>query len=80
MPSSSTCNSDRLHAVAATVDPVLFTVDETAVLLRTTPKAIYAMVERHLLPGTVRIGRRLLFRRDVVLEWLRQKSAPSLEE
>jgi excisionase family DNA binding protein len=53
----------------------LLTGDEVATLLRTTRKAIYAMVERHQLPGVVRIGRRLLFRRDDLLDWLRQKSA-----
>ena len=31
--------------------------------LRTTRKAIYAMVERGALPGVVRVGRRLLVRR-----------------
>jgi excisionase family DNA binding protein len=60
-------------------DPVLLTADEVASLLRTTRKAIYIMAERGALPGVVRIGRRLLFRRDTLLHWLRQKSAPSLE-
>jgi len=61
-------------------EPVLATVNEVADLLRTTSKAIYAMAERRQLPGTVRIGRRLLFRREELLEWLRQKSAPSPKE
>jgi excisionase family DNA binding protein len=56
----------------------LLLVAEVADLLRTSPKAIYAMAERDQLPGTVRIGRRLLFHREELLEWLRQKSAPSL--
>lgn len=47
--------------------PELLRVDEVAALLRTTPKAIYAMVERRSLPGVVRIGRRVLVRRDVLL-------------
>jgi len=55
-------------------EPLLLTVEEVAVLLRTSPKAIYAMAERGQLPGIVRIGRRLLFRRDLLLDWLRQKS------
>ena len=59
--------------------PSLLTVDETAALLRTSRKGVYAMAERRLLPGVTRIGRRLLVRRDDLLEWLRQKSAPSLE-
>ena len=60
--------------------PVLLTADETADLLRTTRAAIYAMHERAQLPGATRIGRRLLFRRDVLLDWLDQKRAPSPKE
>jgi excisionase family DNA binding protein len=60
--------------------PVLLTVQETASLLRTTPKAIYAMVERHQLPGVVRLGRRVLVRSAVLLDWLGQSRAPSPKE
>ena len=56
------------------------TVDEAAALLRTTPKAIYIMADRKLLPGVTRIGRRLLFRTDALRHWLDQKSAPSPKE
>jgi excisionase family DNA binding protein len=56
---------------------VLLTVAETASLLRTTRKGIYAMVERHQISGVIRIGRRVLFRRDDLLHWLDQKRAPS---
>ena len=59
--------------------PVLLTPVEVADLLRTTKKAIYSMVERGQLPGIVRIGRRVLVREDALLDWLRQKSTPSLE-
>lgn len=59
--------------------PVLLTSVEVAELLRTTKKAIYSMVERGQLPGIVRIGRRVLVREDALLDWLRQKSTPSLE-
>lgn len=59
--------------------PAFLTADETASLIRTTRKAVYTMAERGLLPGVTRIGRRLLVRRDVLLDWLGQKSAPSLE-
>ncbi len=38
--------------------PLYLTTAETATLLRTTRKGIYAMVERGLLPGVTRIGRR----------------------
>jgi excisionase family DNA binding protein len=67
------------QAKNATSEVVLLTVDEVATFLRTTRKAIYVMSERGALPGAVRIGRRLLFGREALLHWLRQKSAPSLE-
>ena len=57
--------------------PVLLTVNDVAVLLRTTRRAVYAMIERRQLPGLVRIGRRVLLRADDLLHWLDQKSAPS---
>ena len=59
---------------------MLLTADETADLLRTSRKAVYAMSERGQLPGVTRIGRRLLVRRDVLLDWLDQKRTRSLEE
>ena len=60
--------------------PVLLTVDEAANLLRTTRRAIYAMVERRQLPGVIRIRRRVLLRAEDLLHWLDQKRAPSPEE
>jgi excisionase family DNA binding protein len=60
--------------------PVLLTVDEAAELLRTTRRAIYVMVDRRQLPGVTRIGRRLLFRADDLLDWLDQKRAPLPKE
>jgi excisionase family DNA binding protein len=60
--------------------PVLLTVAEAADLLRTSRRAIYVMIERHQLPGLTRVGRRVLFRADDLLDWLDQKRAPSLKE
>jgi excisionase family DNA binding protein len=60
--------------------PILLTVDEAALLLRTSRRAIYAMVERNQLPGVARIGRRVLVRSADLLNWLDQKSALSLKE
>lgn len=59
--------------------PTFLTSAEVAALLRTSKKAVYAMVERRQLPGVVRLGRRVLFRQSTLVDWLRQKSAPSLE-
>jgi excisionase family DNA binding protein len=59
---------------------MLLTVDDAANLLRTTRRAIYAMLERRQLPGVIRIRRRVLIRSAELLEWLDQKRAPSLEE
>jgi excisionase family DNA binding protein len=55
----------------------LLTADEVAALLRTTRKAIYTRVERGLLPGVIRDGRRLLVRRDDLLSWLDERRAAS---
>jgi excisionase family DNA binding protein len=60
--------------------PLLLTVDDAADLLRTTRRAIYAMLERSQLPGVIRIRRRVLIRSSELLEWLDQKRAPSLKE
>ena len=60
--------------------PALLTVDEAAGFLRTSRRAIYAMVERGQLPGVVRVRRRLLFRADQLVHWLDQKCASSPKE
>lgn len=78
-PTTDLHASPAPHATAAPL-PVLLTVDEAADLLRTSRRAIYAMVERHQLPGIVRIQRRVLLRTSELLEWLDQKRAPSFKE
>jgi excisionase family DNA binding protein len=60
--------------------PPLLTVDDAAALLRTTRKAVYVMIERGLLPGVTRLGRRVLVRSDRLLEWLDQNCASSPKE
>jgi excisionase family DNA binding protein len=60
--------------------PVLLTVNDTAAVLRTTSKAIYAMSARGLLPGVTRVGRRLLIRRDDLVRWLHESRTPLPEE
>ena len=59
---------------------VLLTVKEVAEMLRTTPKAVYAMIERARLPGVRRIGRRLLVARHELVHWLNTSCAPSPRE
>ena len=71
---------DNPHESRRTTLPILLTVDEAADLLRTTRRAIYAMIERRQLPGVIRIRRRVLLRADDLLDWLDQKRAPSPEE
>jgi excisionase family DNA binding protein len=71
---------DNPHEPRRAALPVLLTVDEAADLLRTTRRAIYAMIERRQLPGVTRVRRRVLVRADDLLDWLNQKRAPSPEE
>lgn len=52
---------------------LFLTVPETAAMLRTTPKAVYCMIERGQLAGVVRLGRRVLFNRDALLSSLNEK-------
>jgi excisionase family DNA binding protein len=66
-------------SAAVTSLPVLLTVDETADLLRTTRKAIYALVERGQLAGVRRLGRRVLVDRAELLDSLTERRAASPE-
>lgn len=67
----------RAYLTQAAALPYLLTVDEVAELLRTTRKAIYCKIQRDLLPGIVRDGRRVLLRRDDVLHWVAEGRATS---
>jgi len=71
-------STDDSAAVAGL--PILLSADEAADLLRTSRRAIYAMVERNQLPGVTRIGRRMLFRGVDLLRWIDRKRAPSSPE
>ena len=71
---------DNPHESRRTTLPVLLTIDDAADLLRTTRRAIYAMIERRQLPGVIRVRRRVLLRADDLLDWLDQKRAPSPKE
>jgi len=59
---------------------MFLTVVEVAGILRTTPKAIYSMIERGQLPGVRRIGRRVLVKRADLLNFVDHNSAPSSQE
>ena len=60
--------------------PSLLTAEEVADLLRTTRIAVYALVARDQIPGVTRLGRRVLFRADDLLDWLDQNRASSPKE
>jgi excisionase family DNA binding protein len=61
--------------------PQFLKVNEVADLLRTSRKAVYAMIERQQLPGVTRIGKRILISAHDLLSWLSdQQVAPSLKE
>ena len=55
--------------------PHLLKTDEVAQLLRTSRKVVYEMARKGQLPGVIRLGRRLLFRRDRLLGYLRERES-----
>lgn len=50
--------------------PTFLRVDEVAALLRVNRKTVYEAVQRGDIPGVVRLGRLIRFRRDDVLAWM----------
>lgn len=73
---ASRAASDAQLGVAEPVP--LMTPDEVATVLRTSRAAVYKMQERGQLPGVRRIGRRLLFDRATLLDWMGQNPTSSL--
>ncbi|WP_308197559.1 helix-turn-helix domain-containing protein [Anaeromyxobacter soli] len=53
--------------------PLLLTAEELAVVLRTSRKNVYEMVRLGQLSGVVRVGRKVLFRRDRLLDFLAER-------
>jgi excisionase family DNA binding protein len=72
MTSASSANS-----VDSTL-PIYLTVGEVASLLRRSPKAVYALIDRGQLPGVRRVTGRVLVHRAQLLEWI-ESSASSTE-
>ncbi len=54
----------------------LWNVNDLARFFRTSPDAIYKMVERGLVPH-IRLGRTLRFDPDAIRRWLDEHSRPS---
>ncbi|PRP97680.1 Helix-turn-helix domain protein [Enhygromyxa salina] len=50
--------------------PEFLKAEELAELLRINRKTIYEAARRDEIPGAIRIGRVLRFRRDAVLAWM----------
>jgi excisionase family DNA binding protein len=55
--------------------PPLMTVEELAVLLRTSKGAVYARFARGGIPGGLRLGRTLRFDPRIIAQWLSANSA-----
>ena len=58
-----------MHAKAAQL-PEFLKATEVAALLRVNRNTIYEAVQRDEIPGVVRIGRVLRFRRDAIIAWI----------
>jgi excisionase family DNA binding protein len=51
----------------------LLDVDGACRLLLLTRESLYSRIHRNQIPGVVRLGRSLRFRRAKLLEWIRQQ-------
>ena len=60
--------------------PRYMTVDEVAEMLRTSTASVYTAISRRKYPGVTKVGRRVLFDSEVLLDWLDQQRVPSLED
>lgn len=58
--------------------PELLSAEDVAAWLRTTKKAVYLMVARGQLPKPLKIGRRLLWDRQSLANWIAEKRVASL--
>lgn len=77
-PSSPPRHRPRPETSTTIQLPRLLTVSETAEILRTTPKAVYCLIERGELPGVIRLSRRILVDGSKLVDWLDQNRAVSL--
>lgn len=48
-------------------------VEDLARILPVTRNAIYKMVEKKKIPGATKIGRRVVFREDLLEKWLEEQ-------
>ena len=76
-PTSAPVFEDASAPRAALEPPPLLTVEEAADLLRTSRKAVYALIERAQLAGVTRLGRRVLIRRAELLQFLAEERVAS---
>jgi excisionase family DNA binding protein len=67
---------EQAHVARRSEHPFMLTAEEVARdFLRTSRKAVYEMARLGRLPGAVRIGRKVLFRRDTLLHFLRERES-----
>ena len=69
-----------ISSTSGQVSSPLMTPEELATWLACTRRAVYDRVFRGQIPGSVRVGRRLYFRREDIIVWLglASQSPPAL--